>query len=470
MRAGLFWQLIMSVRLCTVGRKQLGFRAGVLANFLAAAIASTPEGFPNQLAARPPRGWRSWNGWGPDINQPLVMSMMDALLDHRHGSLASLGYTDVGLDEGWAACGAGVNGTYRNGTTEHVIVDKVRFPSLSDLTAHAHFLNLTAGWYLNCDGCVTNHFMAYTPDAADALAYGFDGVKFDGGGGSDNITRWAEALNGTGKPMLIENCLDKKQVSYLLHTPAECPFNMYRVGSDVGPHFLGAMANAYVDALPFLEAVVQGLPASRPSCWAYPDMLPIGTPSWSAPHGLKRQTITTCGGELTRAEEAAIFATWSIVSSPLILGFDLTNLTEVSRLLPIIGNKRALDVNAQWAGEAGRALKRSKTSFNATALYNMDCSRTRHVLLPEWVVWSKQLSSPPDSVAALAINLADGPRSFSVTLKELALAAGDVHGDVSEMAGVEVWSGAKVAKVTADADWCLDALPSHDSAFVIFTK
>ena len=71
---------------------------------------------------------------------------------------------------------------------------------------------------------------------------------------------------------------------------------------------------------------------------------------------------------------------------------------------------------------------------------------------------------------ALAINLADGPRSFSVTLKELALAAGDVHGDVSEMAGVEVWSGAEVVKVTADADWCLDALPSHDSAFVIFTK
>ena len=162
--------------------------------------------------------------------------------------------------------------------------------------------------------------------------------------------------------------------------------------------------------------------------------------------------------------------TWSIVSSPLILGFDLTNLTEVSRLLPIIGNKRALDVNAQWAGEAGRALKRSNISFNATALYNMDCSRARHVLLPEWVVWSKKLSSPPDSVAALVVNLADSPRSISVTLKELALASGGTHGDVSEMTGVEVWSGAEVVKVTAGADWYLDALPSHHSAFVIFTK
>lgn len=105
----------------------------MLARFLVAAIASTPEGFPNQLAARPPLGWRSWNGWGPDINQPLVMSMMDALLDPQHGSLASFGYTDVGLDEGWAACGAGANGSFRNGTTKHVIVDKGRFPSLSNL-------------------------------------------------------------------------------------------------------------------------------------------------------------------------------------------------------------------------------------------------------------------------------------------------------------------------------------------------
>ena len=31
-------------------------------------------------------------------------------------------------------------------------------------------------------------------------------------------------------------------------------------------------------------------------------------------------------------------------------------------------------------------------------------------------------------------------------------------------------SGAEAVKVTADAPWYLDALPSHDSAFVVFAK
>merc|ERR1719313_633443 len=65
-------------------------------------------------------------------------------------------------------------------------------------------------------------------------------------------------------------------------------------------------------------------------------------------------------------EERTLFATWAILSSPLILSFDITNDTEVERLWPIIANERALSINAQWAGEAGHVLARASTNLSVS--------------------------------------------------------------------------------------------------------
>ena len=46
----------------------------------------------------------------------------------------------------------------------------------------------------------------YVQDAKDAAALGFDGIKLDSGGGNDNMTLWAEAVNATGREMILESC------------------------------------------------------------------------------------------------------------------------------------------------------------------------------------------------------------------------------------------------------------------------
>ena len=48
-------------------------------------------------------------------------------------------------------------------------------------------------------------------------------------------------------------------------------------------------------------------------------------------------------------EDRSHFGAWCIVSSPLILGFDLTNADTYTRVWPIISNKEAIQVN-QVAG------------------------------------------------------------------------------------------------------------------------
>jgi alpha-galactosidase len=73
--------------------------------------------------------------------------------------------------------------------------------------------------------------------------------------------------------------------------------------------------------VPFLGAHGKGKPAlSRPGAWAYPDMLEVGR--------LKNFT-----------ESRTHFAAWAVMSSPLILSFDLRVDKVLDDMWPIISNR-----------------------------------------------------------------------------------------------------------------------------------
>lgn len=227
------------------------------------------------------------------------------------------------------------------------------------------------------------------------------------------------------------------------------------------------MTHTLVDLAPFLINSPGKVPASRPGCWAYPDMLSIGQSVM--------QDELVAGGcpPLTETEERTLFATWAIVSSPLILSFNVSNDAEVKRLWPIIANKQALSINEQWAGEAGRLLKTAPTSFNTTV-----CSfhgKHKAGTYPSWAVWSKRLTDPPNSVAVLAINVAETAQSFEITYDDLIDAAGvggepHIRGKKTSLVGTEVWTGKKQKQpVNPGGAWHVDLPESHSSAFVIFS-
>ena len=65
---------------------------------------------------------------------------------------------------------------------------------------------------------------------------------------------------------------------------------------------------------------------------SYPDMLEVGN--------LKNFT-----------EDRSHFGAWCIISSPLILSFNLTDPVRMDRVWPIITNHRLLAINQRWAGE-----------------------------------------------------------------------------------------------------------------------
>lgn len=418
-------------------------------------MALLPLSLDNGLGMTPPLGWRSYNAFGGTPTQAVMEKIMGAMVDRsrlvdgKPTSLLDLGYKHVGLDGGWNHCFEQNHSFHLEDGTP---VWNDAFPNPTAMVDKAHQLGLLPGWYLNNCGCAENSF-----DSEKAIEtmmrgsvkmlvdMGWDGVKFDSCSQFHNLTHWAELINATGRPVLIENChqgaytpgmrqwqgfvknrtsgrydhfkglffgmasatplpnvsfsaceaacdthgdcggftfegeypapapsqllracylkdkpvrnpMDMSNVNHCTGaaTPSDCPFHMFRVSGDIRPSWSSVLANlAYT--LPFLgeggvhapypqDATVR----SRPGGWAYPDMLEVGN--------LANAT-----------EDRSHFGAWAILSSPLILSFDLTEAERMDRTWPIISNRRVLSVNQRWAGDTGRRVAFVADSWQAWA-------------------------------------------------------------------------------------------------------
>ena len=197
----------------------------------------------NGLGLKPPLGWRSYNAFGGDINQVRMSAMMDMLVDRsrvvdeKPTSLLDLGYSHVGLDGGWNHCFS-ENKTFHWASDGRPVWND-GFPDPAGMVAKAHMLELKPGWYLNNCGCAENHFEGEMVDrvmrgSVRMLAeQGWDGVKFDSCSMFHNLTRWAELMNETGRPVLIENC---HQGAY---SPGMRQWQGYVQNGSSYTHFLG---------------------------------------------------------------------------------------------------------------------------------------------------------------------------------------------------------------------------------------
>ena len=54
------------------------------------------------------------------------------------------------------------------------------------------------------------------------------------------------------------------------------------------------------------------------------------------------------GNLATYEEDRTHFGAWCVVSSPLVLGLDVTNATKMDGVWDIISNKEAIAVNQNW--------------------------------------------------------------------------------------------------------------------------
>ena len=247
------------------------------------------------MALTPPMGWRSWNLYGENVNQELIETIMDGMVnrgrtvDGTATSLCDLGYCDVGLDDNWQKCGSYGEKKYTFHTDDGIpVVNTEIFPDMKSMTDKAHSLGLTAGWYGNnciCAEKFTDEDKFYEGDVKALIDFGFDGVKLDGCGSQLNLELYDELINATGKAITMENCHWGSAPPFE-PTLDWCPWNFFRTSGDVRAAYGSVMENLattykYADTL-----------LSRPGCWAYPDMLEIGCdhgPGGDSDSGLNEQ-------------------------------------------------------------------------------------------------------------------------------------------------------------------------------------
>ncbi|KAL3929648.1 MAG: hypothetical protein SGPRY_001869 [Prymnesium sp.] len=197
------------------------------------------------------------------------------------------------------------------------------------------------GFYLNGCGCNerVEREVNYEGDVAATVGWGFDGVKIDSCGAQTNMTNYNRLFHRTGRAIVVENCHQGRNIPDG-GNPGQmgkgwCPYNLFRTSGDIVNLWDRVVSSRMHAFTPFLGSSKEPEPLSRPGCWAYPDMLEVGRMP-----------------EHNAAESRSHFSSWAIVSSPLTLGFDLTDGIKFAAAWPVISNREVIEISQTWRSEA----------------------------------------------------------------------------------------------------------------------
>ncbi len=271
---------------------------------------------------RPPMGWNSWNTFGENINEKVVLETADFIAE---SGLKDCGYEYVIIDDCWAL-------RERNEKNE-MVPDPEKFPhGMKYVSDYVHSKGLKFGMY-SCAGTMTcagypgsldHEFI----DAKCFAEWGVDYLKYDycyhprTSQGHILYKRMSLALANCGRDIVLAACSwgaeDTKK--WIKETGA----HTWRSTGDIFDSW-ESIKNLAVGQMKALEYNGKG-------CYNDMDMLVVGM------NGEGNVGLTGC----TEEEYKTHFAIWAMIGSPLIIGCDLRKADE--KALNILKNKYLIDI------------------------------------------------------------------------------------------------------------------------------
>jgi alpha-galactosidase len=256
-------------------------------------------------------GWNSWNAFHCNIDEQTIKNAVDKLLPFQ-----DLGYVYFNLDDCWMSHNRTVDGKYQ--------ADPVRFPSgMRTLGEYLHDKGFKFGIYTSAGTFTCAGFPGSLGheevDAQSFADWGVDYLKYDNCWslnvpGIQRYTKMRDALNATDRSIFYSLCQWGAEESWQW---APAVGNSWRTTGDIAPNWKAIRANFWQSQLHARR--------SGPGAWLDPDMLEVGN------------------GDLTDDENRAHFSLWSIVKAPLLLGMDLTKLS--NETVAIISNTNLIRIN-----------------------------------------------------------------------------------------------------------------------------
>lgn len=305
----------------------------------------------NGLAKTPPMGWSSWNQFGVDINEQLIIETIDVMVKN---GMRDAGYIYVNLDDGWQQD----KGKRQNKPLDY---DKEKFPrGIKYLSEYAHKNGMKLGIYsgpgeTTCAGYAGSQ--GYEKQDADMFAsWDIDHLKYDACCSHETASKSEvqEAFYKISKP-LIDN--PKDIVLHACHCgwtdiwewAGDLGANHWRIGQDISDDFdfPKNREGYYFDVLDMLDRG-EGLEGyNKPGQWNDFDMLVVG---------LNGQSKLLVGAGASNIEYRTHFSLWSILSSPLLTGTDVRNLDAYT--LETLTNKEIIALNQDRLGKQAKTVKR----------------------------------------------------------------------------------------------------------------
>ncbi len=276
----------------------------------------------------PTMGWSSWNTYRVNISDALIRKQADAMVEK---GLKEVGYRYINIDDGFFG-GRGADGT--------LLIHPTRFPDgLKPVADYIHSLGFKAGIYSDagrntCGNFWDNDKIAegvgfYGSDQRDADFYfkemGFDFIKIDFCGGDpkqntehldlderERYTAIRQAIDNTGRTDVRVNVCRWAFPGTWVHSIG----SSWRISPDIGPNWNSV--KRIIAKNRYLSAYATG------GAFNDMDMLEIGR-------------------GMAAAEERTHFGMWCMLSSPLLIGCDMTSIPEAS--LALIKNKELIALN-----------------------------------------------------------------------------------------------------------------------------
>ncbi len=260
------------------------------------------------LALTPPMGWNSWNTFGTNINEQLVMEIADAFVDL---GLRDAGYEYLVLDDGWMAKERDEN--------NNLVPDPKKFPNgMKKVVDYVHSQGLKFGIY-NCAGSKTcagypgSRGFEYQ-DAKLYAEWGVDFLKYDWCNSENLNAKGAyqtmrDALAATGRPILFSICEwgDNDPWKW-----GEEMGHMWRVTGDIINCWdceVGHGTWSSMGVWPIIRLRKDIRKYSGPGHWNDFDMMEVGN-------------------GMSDAEDRVHFTMWCMLASPLIMGNDLRSASK----------------------------------------------------------------------------------------------------------------------------------------------
>ncbi|PWZ01143.1 putative alpha-galactosidase [Testicularia cyperi] len=358
------------------------------------AFSALVSGYNNGLARTPQMGWNTWNTFACNINETTIMSAAKAIKDE---GLDKLGYNYVVIDDCWQAA-------ERDPDTQAPVADPEKFPNgLKPIVDEIESMGLKAGIYSSA-GVMTcgRHIGSLDYEEIDAQFYadqGFSYLKYDncfaeGRSGNpklsyDRYSKMSNALNATGKPILYSMCNWGEDWPWLWATEIA---NSWRISGDIYPSF-----DREDDRCPCTDITncnLQGFHCSIAKILEF--AAPLGQKAYpGAWNDLDMLEVGNTG--MTLDEQLVHFSMWAMVKSPLILGNDLTKMTDQTRA--IIKNKHVIDISQDPTGSPGIRLWKKQHNDGNTQL------------------WKIALANSTYAVAA--INFSESPKDMTVKFSDV---------------------------------------------------